>query len=101
MDDPNETMSGVWKSASTGTARHILVTSFCHGWIVGEAALDNAQFFDDRSQAEAAARNLGERLTDAGDPSEISIHTADGGPVRHFIVNNVGWRPTRHERQDQ
>jgi hypothetical protein len=46
---------------------HIQVAPYRDGWIVGEAALDNAQFFHARADAEAAASNLGERLGHAGD----------------------------------
>ena len=59
--------------------RHIHVAPFGDGWTVGEATLDNAQFFKRRSHAEEAARDLGARLTDAGHPSEIRIHGGDGG----------------------
>ena len=58
---------------------------FRHGWVVGEAALDNAQFFNDRCDAEAAAIDFGQRLSDAGDPSEISIRLGDGASGGRFI----------------
>lgn len=82
--------SGRWITAGVGTHRRIYVAPFCGGWVVGEAALDNSQFFNSRPHAEAAARNLGERLAGAGDPSEISIRLANGESGDRFVIAAAG-----------
>ncbi len=67
------------------TVRHIRLGPFGEGWTVAEATLDNSQFFKSGSHAESAARSLGERLTDAGEPSQISIFLRNGEPGGRFI----------------
>jgi hypothetical protein len=62
---------------------------------VAEAALDNAQFYHDHADAEAAARNLGERLGAIGDPGEITIRLANGGFGGSFIFANSVTAETR------
>ena len=65
--------------------RQIQIAPLGHGWTVGEATVDNSQFFKRRSHAEAAARDLGGRLTDAGHPCEISVRLGDGKSGGRFI----------------
>ncbi len=77
----------MWKTGKDETVRHIRVAPFGDGWTVGEATLDNAQFFGSLLHAEAAARSLGERLTDAGEPSQISLHLRNGQPGGRFICS--------------
>ena len=66
----------MWKSGRREMLRHIQIAPLGEGWTMGEATLDNAQFFNRRSDA-AAARSLAARLADAGEPSEISIRPRD------------------------
>ena len=75
----------MWKSARREALRHIQIAPLGEGWTVGEATLDNAQFFKRRSHAETAARGLCARLSDAGDPSEINIRLRDGESGGRFI----------------
>jgi hypothetical protein len=82
-------------SDRVGPPRHIQVAPFRQGWTVAETALDNAQFFHDRVDAEAAARNLGERLAAIGDPGEITIRLANGGFGGSFILANSANSETR------
>lgn len=82
-----QTGCDVWKTGKNEneTVRHIRVAPLGDGWAMAEATLDNAQFFKSGSHAEAATRSLGEHLTDAGEPSEISIYLRDGPPGGRFI----------------
>jgi hypothetical protein len=83
----------VWKSGRRETLRHIEIAPSGEGWTVGEATLDNAQFFERRSDAETAARGLGSRLADAGEPSEISVRLVDGRSGGRFLCASRGPRP--------
>jgi hypothetical protein len=78
----------VWHTGRRVEVRHIQIAPCGDGWTVGEASLDNAQFFQRRSHAEAAALDMGERLTDAGEPSRISIYLGNGASGGHFIVTS-------------
>jgi hypothetical protein len=80
-------VTGRWTTSAIRGPRRIQVTSFRGGWVVGEATVDNAQFFHDRVNAEAAACSFGERLGSAGEPSQISIRLADGASGGRFIVS--------------
>ncbi|MEO7026186.1 MAG: hypothetical protein ABI056_01380 [Caulobacteraceae bacterium] len=75
----------MWKPAEALPLRRIQIAPLGRGWTVGEASLDNAQFFNSAAHAEAAARNLGQRLTDAGQPSEVHLRLSGGRPGGHFI----------------
>jgi hypothetical protein len=90
----------VWKSGRHETLRHIQVAPFREGWTVGEATLDNAQFFDRRQDAEAAARGLAARLADAGETSEINIRLSDGASGGRFVCARRN-RETSHTHDPQ
>jgi hypothetical protein len=75
----------VWKSSRREILRHIQIAPLGEGWSVAEATVDNAQFFTRRCDAETAARSLGTRLADVGEPSEISIRLGDGASGGRFV----------------
>ncbi len=75
----------MWNSGRREILRHIQIAPLGEGWSVAEATLDNAQFFTRRCDAETAARSLGTRLADVGEPSEISIRLSDGASGGRFV----------------
>ena len=75
----------MWITSRRVELRRIEIASFGSGWTVGEATVDNAQFFDQLFHAEVAARDFGERLAEAGICSEISIRRRDGASNERFI----------------
>jgi hypothetical protein len=77
----------MWRFGGRETLRHIQIAPLGDGWTVGEATLDNAQFFNRPSDAEAAARSLGVRLADVGDPSQITVRLSGGGCGGRFACS--------------
>jgi hypothetical protein len=75
----------MFKPARYERLRLIEIAPVGAGWIVGEATVDNAQFFKIAAHAEAAALSLGQRLTDAGEPSEVHLRLRSGRSGGRFI----------------
>jgi len=63
----------------------IVVEPFAHGWAVKQPSVDNSQVFASGAKAEAAARNLGARLANAGVPAEIQVYLRDGALAGRFV----------------
>ena len=63
----------------------IVVEPLAHGWAVKQPSVDNSQVFASGAKAEAAARNLGARLANAGVPAEIQVYLRDGALAGRFV----------------
>jgi hypothetical protein len=57
------------------------------GWMVRSDQIDNALVFESGRRAETAARNLGERIAEAGEPAEIRIHQRGGALAGRFLCS--------------
>ena len=55
------------------------------GWAVRQPGVENALLFASGAKAEAAARSLGERLSNAGQPGEIRVFLRDGALAGRFL----------------
>jgi hypothetical protein len=65
--------------------RVIVVEPFAHGWAVRQPTVDNSQVFASGAKAEDAARRLGARLADAGQPAEIQVYLRGGALAGRFL----------------
>jgi hypothetical protein len=63
----------------------IEVEPLAEGWAVRSAALPNDMVFAGGGAAEAAARDLAERLSDAGRPVRLVVRLKDGSVAGRFI----------------
>ena len=62
----------------------ITVEPIAQGWAVRHHAVENPQVFSSGAKAEAAARSLGSRLSQAGSPAEIRVILRDGSVGGRF-----------------
>jgi hypothetical protein len=63
----------------------IEVEPLAQDWAVRSAALPNEMVFAGGGAAEAAARDLAERLSDAGRPVRLVVRLKDGSVAGRFI----------------
>jgi hypothetical protein len=88
----------VWHTGRRVEVRHIQIAPFGDGWTVGEASLDNAQFFQRRSHAEAAALDMGSGLptqvSQAGSASTLAT-------ARLVAISSLRARRSRLEKHDR
>jgi hypothetical protein len=63
----------------------IEVEPLARGWAVRSAALPNEMVFAGGGAAEAAARGLAERLSDAGQAVRLVVRLKDGSVAGRFI----------------
>ena len=64
----------------------IVIRPVASGWAVELAQLDAPMMFRSGAQAERAARELAERLIDAGESAELVIHLRDGTQAGRFVT---------------
>jgi hypothetical protein len=55
------------------------------GWMVHAEPFGSEMMFLNRAEAEAAARDLGDRLAAAGRPTEIRLLSRDGSLASRFV----------------
>jgi len=70
----------------------ISVEPFGEGWVVRSDQIANEMVYRSGRRAEDAAKDLGERLAEAGQPVEIRIFVRGGAMVGWFICPS---KPTR------
>jgi len=70
---------------SESTPVRIEVEPLAQGWAVRSAALSNEMVFAAGGAAETAARDLAERLSDAGRPVRLVVRLKDGSVAGRFI----------------
>lgn len=63
----------------------IVVEPLGSGWAVSQPAVANAQVFNSGAKAEDAARRLGARLANAGEPAEIRVYLRGGALGGRFL----------------
>ena len=56
-----------------------------HGWSVQGDTLENGMMFLSGAEAEAAARLLAQRYSDAGRPTEIEVFLRDGSLAGRYV----------------
>ena len=64
----------------------IVVEPCADGWAVRQPSIANAQLFVSGAKAEDAARLLGTRLADAGQPAEIQVYLRNGDLAGRFVL---------------
>ena len=67
----------------------IIIRPLDAGWTVELDQLAEPMVFKSGAQAERAARALAERLIDAGENAELTIHLRDGTMAGRFVTTTA------------